>query len=59
MHLKFRAYGSYQNFLDRGVAANKKVTKSRVPSGFVEVTTLKVLVTLMAWSTVTEYLCHK
>jgi hypothetical protein len=38
-----RACGSYQDFLDRGVAANKKAIEPRVPFGKVEVITSKSL----------------
>ena len=38
-----RACGSYQDFLDRGVAANKEATEPRVPFGKVEVITSESL----------------
>jgi hypothetical protein len=38
-----RACGSYQDFLDRGVAANKEATEPMVPFGKVEVITSESL----------------
>jgi hypothetical protein len=38
-----RACGSYHDFVDKSVAANKEATEPRVPSDEVEVITSKVL----------------
>ena len=42
----YRACGTYHNFLEKRVTANKQATKSKVSSGEVEVITLWLIIVL-------------
>jgi hypothetical protein len=54
------ACGSYNDFLDKRIAAKKEATEPRVPSGKVGSHHFKSFtVATMTILNVTEYLCHK
>ena len=54
-----RGYGSYQNFLDRGLLLTRKLLNQGFLLVKLKSLLRKLYGPLMTWLTVMEYLCHK